>query len=86
MTGVSAAVKANEVDVRSLAPAQRHRKVFQLARGLAVGTSFVLVTDDDPKSLYYQLQAEYRHQFFWNYLDEGPELWRVQIGRLQEAA
>lgn len=77
---------ASEIDLRNLVPAQRHRRIFHLARGLAVGTSFVFVTDYDPKPLYCQLQAECRHQFFWNYLTKGPELWRVQIGRLQRAA
>ena len=80
-----AATAAHEVDLRSLAPAQRHKKVFQLARQLPVGTSFVLLTDHDPKAIHYELQAEHRHQFFWNYLGEGPEQWRVHIGRLQAA-
>ena len=86
MTRVSMAATANEVDLRSLAPARRHKKAFQLAHKLAVGTAFVLVTDHNPKPLYDRLQGEYRHQFFWNYLEEGPGLWRVQIGRLQKAA
>jgi uncharacterized protein (DUF2249 family) len=73
----------NEIDVRSLVPAQRHRKIFQLVEELAPGASFVLVNDHDPKPLYYQLEAEYPRQFSWTYLEQGPAAWRVQIGRLR---
>ncbi len=76
----------SEVDVRTLVPAQRHRKIFELVNQLAVGGSFVLVNDHDPKPLYYQLEAEYPRQFSWDYLERGPEVWRVQIGRQQKAA
>ena len=78
--------QATEVDVRSLVPAQRHRKIFELVGGLAVGGSFVLVNDHDPKPLYYQLEAEYPRQFSWTYIERGPEVWRVEIGRQQKAA
>jgi uncharacterized protein (DUF2249 family) len=77
---------ANEIDVRHLVPAQRHEKIFQLVANLAPGASFVLVNDHDPKPLYYQLEAEYPKQFSWLYLERGPSVWRVQIGRLLKAA
>ncbi len=73
-------------DVRSLVPAQRHAKIFQLVNELTPGGSFVLVNDHDPKPLYYQLEAEYPNQFSWTYVDRGPEVWRVEIGRLAKAA
>lgn len=74
------------IDVRTLPPAERHRKIFQLVNELAAGTSFVLVNDHDPKPLYYQLEAEYPKQFSWTYLDAGPTVWRVGIGKLARAA
>ena len=86
MSKLRPAPSANEVDVRGLRPAERHRKIFQVVRKLAVGVSFILISDHDPKALYYQFQSEYPHQLFWNYLEEGPDVWRVHIGRLQRAA
>jgi len=74
------------IDVRSLPPAQRHRRIFQLVDELQTGRSFVLVNDHDPKPLYYQLEAEYPRQFSWTYLESGPAVWRVEIGRLAKAA
>lgn len=72
-----------EIDVRSLIPAQRHAKIFQLVNELALGRSFILINDHDPKPLYYQLEAEYPSQFSWTYLEQGPSVWRVEIGRKQ---
>ena len=74
------------IDVRSLIPAQRHARIFQLVNELQPGGAFVLVNDHDPKPLYYQLQAEYPNQFSWTYLESGPEVWRVEIGKQVQAA
>ena len=38
-------------------------------------------TDHDPKPLYYQFQAEYKGTFTWDYLDQGPDVWRVRNSR-----
>lgn len=48
---------------------------------LAPGQSFVLVNDHDLKPLYYQFRFEREGQFTWEYLEQGPEVWRVRIGR-----
>lgn len=74
------------LDVRKLAPAVRHRTIFQLLGELEAGGSLLLVNDHDPKPLYYQLEAEYPRQFSWEYIERGPETWRVSIGRPAEAA
>lgn len=74
------------VDVRMLVPAQRHAKIFELVGELTAGTSFILVNDHDPKPLYYQLEAEHPKQFSWTYLERGPQVWRVEIGKLVQAA
>ena len=86
MTTTATVSDANVVDVRSLVPAQRHAKIFELVNELATGASFILVNDHDPKPLYYQLEAEYPKQFSWTYHERGPEVWRVEIGKLVKAA
>lgn len=78
--------RAYEMDVRSLVPMQRHQKIFEMVDRLAPGAKFVLVNDHDPKPLRYQLDAEHPQQFSWTYLESGPEVWRVEIGRLLNAA
>ena len=77
-----AAVREDPVlDVRDLPPARRHETLFAAYRDLAPGAGFVLVNDHDPKPLRYQFEAEHAGQFTWQYLESGPEAWRVRIGR-----
>jgi uncharacterized protein (DUF2249 family) len=76
----------NRLDVRPLPPAQRHALIFQRFAALAPGESFVLVNDHDPKPLYYQFKFEHENQFSWEYLEQGPEVWRVTIGRTAQPA
>ncbi len=69
------------LDVRALAPAQRHEKIFATYGALGAGTAFVLVNDHDPKPLRYQFEAEHQGDFTWDVLEAGPTVWRVRIGR-----
>jgi uncharacterized protein (DUF2249 family) len=69
------------LDVRSEIPARRHQLIFETYGALAAGDSFELVNDHDPKPLYYQLAAEHPGQFTWEPLEQGPETWRISIGR-----
>jgi uncharacterized protein (DUF2249 family) len=73
------------VDVRTEIPRIRHQLIFDTFASLAADTAFVLVNDHDPKPLYYQLAAENAGEFSWDYLEEGPEVWQVRIGRLASA-
>lgn len=70
-----------QLDVRTEAPMHRHQLIFDTYDRLSAGEGFVLVNDHDPKPLYYQLEAEQPGKFTWAYLEEGPEVWRVRIGR-----
>ena len=69
------------VDVRSLIPRERHPLIFNTFHDLTPGQAFVLVNDHDPKPLYYQFQAEHQGTFGWDYLEQGPDVWRVRISR-----
>ncbi len=71
------------VDVRTLIPRERHPLIFRTFEALKAGEHFELVNDHDPKPLYYQFQMEVGPQFDWEYLEQGPEVWRVRIGRKQ---
>ncbi len=69
------------LDVRAMAPRIRHPKIFEAFDALRPGEAFVLVNDHDPKPLFYQFQAERAGGFRWTYTDQGPEVWRVEIGK-----
>lgn len=69
------------LDVRMEVPQRRHELIFQRYNALAPGEGYILVNDHDPKPLRYQLEAEHAGDFTWEYLEEGPEAWRVEIAR-----
>lgn len=70
------------IDVRTIVPRERHPLIFDTFRELAPGASFLIVNDHDPKPLYRQFQAEQgRSKFEWEYLESGPDLWKVRIGK-----
>ena len=69
------------VDVRNTPPPQRHPLIFQAYNGLQPGEAFELVNDHDPKPLYYQFKFEHEGQFSWDYLEQGPDVWRVPVGK-----
>jgi uncharacterized protein (DUF2249 family) len=72
------------IDVRPMAPRDRHPLIFRTFDGLAPGQALRLVNDHDPKPLYYQFMAERPGQAGWEYLEQGPEVWQVRITRLAE--
>ncbi len=73
------------LDVRSEIPRRRHELIFETFTALPPGDAYVLVNDHDPKPLRYQFEAENAGEFSWEYLEEGPEVWRVRIGRTAAA-
>ena len=74
------------LDVRSIPPRERHPTIFRLFDALESGTSFTLVNDHDPVPLRYQFEAERPRAFAWTYLEQGPELWRVEIAKREAPA
>jgi regulator of cell morphogenesis and NO signaling len=69
------------LDVREMAPKVRHPRIFETFDALEPGDSFILVNDHDPKPLFYQFTFERAGAFDWRYLEEGPDVWRVAIGK-----
>jgi uncharacterized protein (DUF2249 family) len=69
------------LDVRTIGPRERHPLIFATFDALESGGAFLLVNDHDPKPLYYQFSAERQGQFSWEYLEQGPETWRVRVGK-----
>ena len=72
---------AAQVDAREYEPKDKHRVIFETFHSLQSGEKMELVNDHDPRPLHYQMLAEYTDQFEWEYLEEGPEVWKVAIGK-----
>jgi len=60
----------------------RHPFILESFDKLASGEYLELQNDHDPRPLRYQFMQERTDLFSWEYLEEGPETWRVAIGKL----
>jgi uncharacterized protein (DUF2249 family) len=73
------------VDVRQIAPRDRHPLIFATFDTLPVGGDFMLLNDHDPQPLYYQFLHIREGQFTWEYVEQGPDTWRVRIGKTERS-
>ncbi len=69
------------IDVRPMPPRERHPKIFGTWEELPAGESLLLINDHDPVPLYYQFAAEHMGTFHWEYLEQGPDVFRVRISK-----
>lgn len=69
------------LDVRIIPRMERHRRIFAMVDALAPGTALIVASDHDPRPLHQQLEATFPGKFTWEYLEQGPDVWRVEIGR-----
>lgn len=70
-----------QVDARLYQPKDKHPTILNAFTSLKAGEVMELINDHDPKPLHYQFMIEMPEQFTWEYLEEGPEIWRVAIGK-----
>ncbi|AWO00360.1 iron-sulfur cluster repair di-iron protein [Chitinophaga alhagiae] len=74
-------IAENILDVTLLEPRQKHPTIFARFDHLREGESLTIHNDHDPKPLYYQLLGERGNIFSWEYLEQGPEWWKVRISK-----
>ena len=70
------------LDLRALAPFERHEKIFQEWDNLKDGQTLKIINDHDPKPLHYQFEAEYKNKYVWEYGKSGPKDWIVKVKKL----
>ena len=73
--------KENILNVSLIEPKLKHPTIFVRFDELVAGESLTIHNDHDPKPLYYQLLGERGNIFTWEYLQEGPDLWKVKISK-----
>ncbi|OMC41184.1 DUF2249 domain-containing protein [Mycobacterium sp. IS-1264] len=76
----------NELDVRALRKPDKHPTIFATYAALAVGESFVLVNNHDPKHLRDEFDADLPGSYGWEYVERGPQVWRIRISKLTSTA
>jgi regulator of cell morphogenesis and NO signaling len=76
----------NILNVTLIEPRLKHPTIFERFDELISGESLILHNDHDPKPLYYELSAERGDIFSWQYLQQGPETWKVKITKNKKAS
>ncbi|WP_225754655.1 DUF2249 domain-containing protein [Actinotalea sp. Marseille-Q4924] len=76
-----ALVEPGDLDLRSLPRPERHARVFAVVGGLLPGEGVVLANDHDPVGLRRQLEEQDLGHLGWQYLAQGPDVWRVLVSR-----
>jgi len=71
------------LDVRNMAPRDRHPTIFARLDALKPGNSLRLVNDHNPAPLRYQLLAEHPDMFTWEPEQQGPEEWIIRIHKVE---
>ena len=74
-----------EIDVRQIPPSHRHPTIFGVLTALAPGGAMHVTSDHDPRPLHHQIDTRYPDEFGWLYLEQGPDVWKVQIRRAESA-
>ncbi len=76
---------AIEIDLRETPVFKRHPLAFDTWDCLETGTVMRLVNDYRPVQLSDQFRSLYGEIFQWEYVEEGPDRWVVDIKRLRDA-
>ncbi|MEQ4302010.1 DUF2249 domain-containing protein [Plantactinospora sp. B6F1] len=71
-----------ELDVRGLPKPDKHPTIFRTYDALAVGESFVLINNHNPRHLRDEFDIDHPGGYGWDYLDKGPQVWRIRISKL----
>ena len=76
---MTTATAPTRIDVRQLACEQRFALIFSTFGSLPAGQALELVNDHDPKPLRNVFDAKHPGGYAWDYLEQGPDVWRVAI-------
>lgn len=71
-----------EIIAPEIEPKYRHPFILESFDKLSPGEYLCLQNDHDPRPLRYQFMQERTDLFSWEYLEQGPDIWRVAIGRV----
>lgn len=69
------------IHVPDYPPREKHSTIFKSFDELKSGEFMQIVNDHDPRPLQYQFMMERPEEFTWEYDEQGPEVWKVTIGK-----
>ncbi len=81
VTELAPGAEEGDLDVRDIPREFRHDRVIGQVTSLVPGEAVVLAAPHAPVPLLNQIEREVAGDFSFEYLLEGPEVWRVAITR-----
>ena len=70
---------ATSLDIRIYEKGDKKDIIFKAFEELTLGETMELINDHDPRPLYQQFILNFPEHFEWEYLEQGPEIWRISI-------
>lgn len=70
-----------ELDARLIPHAVRHAAIFATLDAVGLGHALVLVAPHDPLPMLAQLEQRQPGAFAIEYLQRGPDAWRLRLSR-----
>ncbi len=74
------------VDAQTLPLSERASRILAVFDTLCPGESFEFASGVPPRRLLSQFQAERKGLFEWATVDQGPDMWRIELFRRRAAA
>jgi uncharacterized protein (DUF2249 family) len=74
---------AIQIDTRLIQSNSRLSLVFRTFNQLGVNATMELLSDNDPEAMRGEFEMEKPNLFAWEYLESGPEVWRVAVTKLK---
>ena len=70
-----------ELDARLIPHEVRHAAILGALESLKPGAALILVAPHDPKPLLAQVDAKYGDGFAREYVQSGPDAWKIRFER-----
>ena len=67
------------LDIRKFPLCERELRVITGFEAIEPHCSFLLVTDEEPRSLRKEFEGELEGRFIWEAIESGPVEWRILI-------
>ncbi len=73
---------AATVNATEYPPHLKHKVIFDTFANLNPNEAMLLINDHDPKPLHFQFESMYPGAYSWEYVEQGPVTFQVQISKL----
>jgi uncharacterized protein (DUF2249 family) len=75
----STVATATALDLREIAPRERHASAFSRFDALLPDPALQLLNNHEPQPLRKQFESRCLGQFTWTAVQAGPAVWRMQL-------